>query len=124
MKKNLLIPMLVLLAILCLSASCGLTDAEDPTSGHGDMATTGETPSGGSDVLDKGGANPTDNVTIVNPEISPIPSVSPIPDVSPFPEVSPFPSASAFPEDGLDTTSDSLLQDLRDGASEVLDGTH
>ena len=124
MKKNLLIPMLVLLAILCLSASCGLTNAGDSTSGHGDMATTGDTPSGGPDVQDKGGANPTDNVTIVNPEISPLPSVSPMPEISPFPEVSPFPSASALPENGSDQTSDSLLEDLRDGASEVLDGTH
>ena len=54
------------LCVLCFAAAC--TQAEDPSGpSAGDLVNTAS-PRPEEGVLDKGGANPTDNLSIINPE--------------------------------------------------------
>ena len=65
MKKKLLL-LCAVVALSCFTA-CGSTDNNSGNDqGTGDMAAT---PRPGT-VLDQGGANPTDNVSIVNPDVT------------------------------------------------------
>jgi len=64
LKKALLIALT--LCMLCMASACG-TDNTDTGTSSGDMAGTGSTRSEDG-VLDKGGADPTDNISIINPD--------------------------------------------------------
>ena len=64
MKKN-LFPLLILIAILCLTASCGERIDQNPPTNNAELADTSAVHQNDG-VLDKGGADPTDNVSIID----------------------------------------------------------
>jgi len=104
MKKNFLqrltkkgLPLLLALTLLSFTTACALNGTDDLTSDQeGTMAESSSSKDSLS-VLDKGGANPTDNVSIIEPEAT-------LP-----------PEDTGFLEDGT------LIDDLGDAASDVID---
>lgn len=108
MKKNVLTILLVI-TVLLLAASCASPD-DGTSETTGDMAGTTHSNhlQGGTDKiggLEEGGANPTDNVSII--ETNDAPSL--LPD-------SPSPESTVLPND-----SDGLVDDLGTAVSDVID---
>ena len=77
MKKKRLRILGLTLCFLCFAGACTTGDADGGTT-SGDLAGT-HSPLPGNDYLDKGGANPTDNISIVNPDVT-LPSETLLPD--------------------------------------------
>lgn len=124
MKKNLLIPLILLLSLLCLASGCNVPGNESATPDPSDVAdTTGinnekdhlkDESVGG---LDEGGANPTDNVSLIESEGTP----------SPSPVV---PGDDHGIVDDLGTAASDAIDDVREGIDDlttpgtgILDGT-
>lgn len=105
MKKHLLLMLTV--SMLCLTAACGnpAGNTNDIT-GSADMAGTDTYDRNGS-VLDKGGANGTDNDSILDL----------LPDVTP--DVTTNSEGTRDSSELLGGKTDDLMQDLHDGASEI-----
>lgn len=99
MKRKVL-PLFLVITLLSLTTACGLKNVDDlTTEREGTMAESREDRDNLS-VLDKGGANPTDNVSIIDPEVTFTPS----------------------PNNNLG--NDSLIDDLGDAASDVMEDTN
>ena len=77
MKKKRLLILGLTLCFLCFAGACTTGNADGGTN-SGDLAGT-HSPLPGNDYLDKGGANPTDNISIVDPDVT-LPSETFLPD--------------------------------------------
>ena len=100
MKKNRILILGLTLCFLCFAGAC-TTGYADGTTNSGDLAGT-HSPLPGNDYLDKGGANPTDNISIVNPDVT-LPLETAIPDTN-------------------DGAIENLGEDVKNGAEDLLHG--
>lgn len=96
MKKMLILGLT--LCLLCFGGACATGDANNGTN-SGDLAGT-NSPLPGNDYLDKGGANPTDNISIVNPDVT-------------------LPSETSLPYEN-DGAIEDLGEDVKSGAEDLI----
>ena len=107
LKKAVLLALTV--SMLCMACACG-TDNTDMGTGSGDMAGTGSTRSEDG-VLDKGGADPTDNISIINPD-----STSVIDETT----TSDHGAIGDLGEDASNA-AETIIDDVRDGVDDLTD---
>lgn len=114
MKKNRILILGLTLCFLCFAGAC-TTGYADGTTNSGDLAGT-HSPLPGNDLPGKGGANPTDNISIVNPDVT-LPSETAIPNTND--------GVIGDLGDDLRSGAEDLIQDASDAAdnAENLGGT-
>lgn len=120
MKKNVLqkgirkaLALGMALTFLCFASACGMENNEDPSGSTGDMAGTTGTNQQNDGVLDKGGANPTDNNSLIDDRDDVNNRLDDDNDLPINPDINP----------GLNN-GDGLIDDANDAVDDVMDSIH